>query len=219
MSHPGKHLQIRDHQRGIAQGLGEHALGVLTKRRIQLLLRHIGRDKGGLDAHFGHGLVQKVEGTAVNGRAGHHMVPAVADIVDCHQRGRLTGSGQKGAHAALQRGDFLFHRIQGGVAQTGIEEPALLQVKQIAHGLGIVVCICCALHNRQYPGFPVSRGIPGVDTQGITVFGFSHTLSILFCSIKKLIRPYPSNGRRRTGYCAGFPPASRRKRPRRPPGQ
>ena len=52
--------------------------------------------------------------------------------------------------------NLLFHSVHGGVAQTGIEEALGLQVKEVAHGLGAVIGIRCALHNGHHPGLPVA---------------------------------------------------------------
>ena len=162
-----KHLDIRDHQGRVGEGFGKHAAGVGLERRFQLFPGAARAHKGGLDAHFLHGLVNQVEGAAVNGAGSHHMVAGVADVQHGNQGSRLAGRGEHSAHAAFQGSNLLFHSVHGGVAQTGIEEALGLQVKEVAHGLGAVIGIRCALHNGHHPGLPVAGMIAFLDALGI----------------------------------------------------
>ena len=129
-------------------------------------------DEGGLDAHLLHGLVEQVEGAAVDGAGADHVEAGGADVQHGHKGGRLAGRGEHGPHAALQRGDLLLHHIQGRVAQTGVEEPLLLEVEQGAHLLGALVDVGGALNDGGHPWLPVFGGIPCVDAEGIRLLCF-----------------------------------------------
>ena len=178
MSGLGKHFQISHSQGRIGQGLRKHGPGVGAHGGPQLFQAGSGRDKRGLNAHLLHGLVEQVEGAPVNSAGADHMEPGRADVQHGHQVGRLAGRGEHGAHAPLQGGDFLFHHIQGGVGQAGVEKAAFLQIEESAHLFGALIGICGALHNRGHPGLPVAGLIARMDTKSIG-FQFLHTLSFL----------------------------------------
>ena len=163
----GKSLQIRHNQGRIGQSLREHTLGIGTHGRSQFLFGAGRRHKGGLNAHLLHGLVEQVEGAAVNGAGTYQMIPCRANIQHGHQAGRLTRRGNQRTNAPLQGCNLLLHHIVGGIPQSGVEETIFLQIKQGAHFLGTLIGVCGALHNRGHSGLTVPGLVTRVDTKGI----------------------------------------------------
>ena len=162
----GELLQVQHDQGGVGDGLAKDGLGVGAEGGVQLRLGAVRVHKGKLDAHPLHGHGEEVEGAAVDGGRGHHMVPGGADVEDGEEVGRLAGRGQHSCRAALQGADLRSHPVRGGVLQAGVEVTGCLQVKQGPHGLAGGIAEGGALHNGDVAGFAVFRHIPGVEALG-----------------------------------------------------
>ena len=108
-------FQVGYHQGGVCQGFRKHGAGVRTHGCPQLLQGGRGGHERGFNAHFLHGLIEQVEGTAVNGAGTDHMVPGRADIQHGHQSGSLAGRSDHGPYAAFQGSDLLFHHVVVGL--------------------------------------------------------------------------------------------------------
>ena len=162
----GKTLDVQHCQGRIGDGLAEHSPGVGTEGGFQLLIRAVGVDKGGVDAHALHGDTQQIEAAAVDGGAGHDMIAAGSDIKQSKKGGSLAGAGEHGGSAALQSRDLGGDHVTGGVLQTGVEIALSLQIKELAHILGGGIFEGGALVNGDLPGLAVFRAVAGLDAQG-----------------------------------------------------
>ena len=159
MSRIGKPLNIQNIQGRIGNGLPEHRLGVGLEGRLQLLVGAIGGNKGKIDAHPLHGHGKEIKGAAVNGRAGHHMIPDPRNVENREEGGRLPGTGQHGGRAALQLADLGRNGVAGGILQTGIKIAAGLQIKQLAHIFAGSILKGRALNNGNLTGLAVPGGV------------------------------------------------------------
>ena len=164
MSRFGKLLQIQHYQRRIGQGLAEYRPGVLLKCRFQLFLCTVRIYESSLHTHFLDGVGIQIVGTAIESRGTHNMISGLGDVHDGVEVGRLPGRCQHGRHAALQITDLGRNRIIGGVLETGVEIPGLIQVKQTSHLLAGAVFKCSTLVNGKDSCLSVSRHITGLDT-------------------------------------------------------
>ena len=148
VSRSRKHLQICHHQRRVAQGLRKNTAGVFSERRLQLCLGAVRRQEGEVYSHLMHGFIKQIEGAAINGAGANDMTARMANVQNRNQGGCLAGRGQQRADAALQRGNFLFYRVERRVAETRIEKAVFLQIKKLAEGFGAVITERRALCNR-----------------------------------------------------------------------
>ena len=166
VSRGGELLNVQHRQGRVGDGLAEDSAGVGPEGGLQLFLRAVWGDEGGLDAHFGHGDGDQVEGAAVYAGGGHDVVSAVHDVEQGEKVGSLAGGGQHGGGAALQGGDLGGHIVVGGVLEAGVEIAAGLQVKKLAHVLGCGVLEGGGLDDGDLPRLAVAGGIASLDTGG-----------------------------------------------------
>ena len=117
MGGTGKLFNVQHGQGGVGDGLAEYGLGVGTEGGVQLFLGAGGGHEGHVDPHFGHGDRDQVEGAAVDGGGGDDVVPALADVEQGEEVGRLPAGSQHGGGAPLQGSDLAGHRVTGGVLQ------------------------------------------------------------------------------------------------------
>ena len=162
----GELLNVQDGEGGVGDGLAEDRLGVGPEGGVQLLLGALGVHEGKLDAHALHGDGKQVEGAAVDGGGGDHVVAAAGDVEDGVEVGRLAGGEEHGGAAALQSGDLGRHGVVGGVLQTGVEVAAGLQVEQLAHLLAGLIAEGGGLDDGEVAGLPVAGTIAGVEAVG-----------------------------------------------------
>ena len=177
----GELLNVQHSEGGVGDGLAEDRLGVGPEGGVQLLLRALGVHEGELDAHALHGDGKQVEGAAVDGGGGDHVVAAAGDVEDGVEVGCLTGGEEHGGAAALQSGDLGRHGVVGGVLQAGIEVAAGLQVKELAHLLAGLIAEGGGLDDGEVAGLPVAGPVAGVEAVGsdlIVAHGNSFFLSI-----------------------------------------
>ena len=186
---PGELLDVQHRQGRVGDGLAEDRLGVGAEGGVQLFLRAVGGDESGLNAHFGHGDGDEVEGAAINGGRGDDVVAAGGDVEQGEEVGRLAGGGQHSRRAALQRGDFRRHIVAGGVLETGVKIAVGLQVEKFAHILGGGVLKGGGLHNGNLTGFAAAGGIASLDAGGFDTV-IAHTgCSFPIFETKKGSRP------------------------------
>ena len=163
----GKTLNVQHGQRRVSDGLTENGLGVGLEGRVQFLVTGVGGDKGGGNAHLGHGHGNQVEGAAVDGGRRYDVIPRVADVEQRKEVGSLPGAGQHAGGAALQLGDLGGHMVAGGIGQTGIKVAVRLQIKQLAHLIGAVILKSSALDNGDLPRLAVAGRVTALYTDGV----------------------------------------------------
>ena len=83
------------------------------------------------------------------------MVAAARNVEHGHKIGGLSGAGQHGGRAALERRDLRRNVVAGRILQAGIEIAVRLEVKELAHGLRGLIAECCALDDRDLARFGV----------------------------------------------------------------
>ena len=155
----GKLLDVQHGQGGVRDGFAEHQPGVGPESGVQFLVRAVGRDEGGFDAHLRHGHADQIERTAVNAGGSHHMVAAGGQVEHGEEVRRLAGGGEHRRRATLQRRDFRGYVIVGGVLQAGVKISAGFQVEQLAHVLAGGVLKCRGLDNGNLPRLAVAGGV------------------------------------------------------------
>ena len=99
------------------------------------------------------------------------MVPALADVEQGEEVGRLPAGSQHGGGAPLQGGDLAGHRVTGGVLQPGIEVAVGFQVEQLAHILAGVVFEGGGLDDGDLARLAVAGGVAPLHADGIAVHG------------------------------------------------
>ena len=85
----GKALNVQHGERGVGHALPENRLGIGAESSGQLIVGAVGGDKRKVDPHALHGHGKEVEGPAVDGGGGHHMVAAGGDVEHGVEVGRL----------------------------------------------------------------------------------------------------------------------------------
>ena len=163
----GELLNVQHGQGGVGDGLTKDGLGVGTESGFQFLVRAVGRDEGELNAHLCHGDGEEVEGAAVNGAAGDHMVAAVGNVENGVEVGGLTGGGQHGSRAAFQLGQLGGHIIVGGILQAGIEIAGGFQIEELAHILTGGVLEGSRLYDGDLAGLAVAGGVAALHAFGL----------------------------------------------------
>ena len=91
------------------------------------------------------------------------MAASMADVEHSQHRSGLPGRCQHCANTALQRGNLLLYRIKRRVAQTGVKETGILQIKQSSHCLRGFIPEGGALYNRHHTRLPVAGMISRVN--------------------------------------------------------
>ena len=165
MGRGGKALNVQHGQGGVGDGLTKDGLGVGAEGGLQLLVGAVRRDKGHLDAHFGHGDGDEIEGAAVDAGGGDDVIAAGGDVEQGEEVGRLTGGGQHGGGAAFQRGDLGRHVVAGGILEPGVEISVGLQVEELAHVLRGGILEGGGLDNGDLAGFTVAGGVAPLDAK------------------------------------------------------
>ena len=155
----GKFFNVQHRQRRIGDGLAENGLRIGTEGCVQLLRCAVRLHKGEVHAHALHGHGKEIVAAAVNAGGGHHMIPAGGDVEHGIEIGRLTGGGEHGRRAALQRRDFGCHCVVGGILQPGVEIAAGLQIEELPHVAAGSVFEGGALNDRHLPGFAAAGSI------------------------------------------------------------
>ncbi len=155
-------FQIKHGEGGVGKHLGKDALGIVLEESVNLLDGRVGIDEVHLETHVAQGLVEEVEGAAVNRGGADEVVARLADVQHGIHGRRLTGAGENRHHAALKVGYFLFHRVDGGIGKAGVEESVLLEVEELCHLHRGIVLIGRTLRDRQHPRLAVLWRIAGL---------------------------------------------------------
>ncbi len=159
-------LHVKHRQGRIGNGFTEYQLRVRLKRSVQFLIGCVRRYKSGLDPHLGHGNLDQIIGSAVDGGRRHDMAAALTDIEDGKKIRRLARGSQHARASAFHGRDLGCHMVTGRILQTGIEIAGCLQVKQLSHILTGIIFKSCRLDDRDLAGSAVLRGISGLHTLG-----------------------------------------------------
>ena len=110
------------------------------------------------------------------------MVAAGGDVEQREEVGRLTGGGEHGGGAALQRGDLRGHEVVGGVLEPGVEIAAGLQIEELAHVLAGGVFERGGLDDGDLARLAVSGGVAALHAYG------SDALSVHFKKLLSFVR-------------------------------
>ena len=159
-------LDVQHGESRICDGLPEDSAGILAEGGVQLLLRAVRRDKACADAHLFHGHGDQIEAPSVDAGGCHDMSAAFADVEEGEKSRGLPGGGQHSRAAALERRDLCGDEIIGGILQTSVEIPALLQIEEPPHRLTAVVAEGGGLDDRDLAGLSVFRSIAGLNATG-----------------------------------------------------
>ena len=161
----GQPLDIQHVHGRIGQGLPKDGLGFRADGRGDLRVGGMLIHKGHLDAHTLERHRKEVEGAAVDAARADDVLAAAGQIEHGQHIGRLPGRGAERAHAALERGDLLFHRVHGGIAEAGIEKALGLKVEELADFRRGGIGKGGALSDGQNARLAVARRIAGIEAE------------------------------------------------------
>ena len=166
MGDAGQPFDVQHVHGRIGQGLAEDGLRFRADGRGDLRVRRVLIHKGHLDAHTLERHGKEVEGAAIDAGRADDMIAAAGQIEHGQQVGGLPGRGAQRAHAALERGDLLLHRVHGGIAEAGIEKALGLKVEKLAYFRCGSIGKGRALDNGQNARFAIARRVPGIKAEG-----------------------------------------------------
>ena len=169
----GQALDIAHQQGGVGHRFAKHKAGAPVKQGVNFLVGGFGGEKARFNAKPLERKGKQVDRAAVNGRGADDVVPRRGDVEHGQQVRRLTGGGEHRAHAAFQRGNFIFHHLYGGVGNARIHVAGHRQVEQLAQMLGGIVFIGRALVDGQNAGLAVFRLIARLDALGFHAHGYT----------------------------------------------
>ena len=152
-------LNVQHGQRGIGNRFAEHGARVRAEGAVKLVVRRVGGDESGVNPHLLQRHGNQVERAAVDGGRRDDVAACLANIEQRHKVRCLTGAGQHGCAAALQRRDFRRNVVARRVLQAGIEIAAGLQIEQPAHFGAALVFERGALDDGDLAGFAVFRAV------------------------------------------------------------
>ena len=117
----GKALNIEHGKGGVGDRLAKDELGIGFKGCLELLVGAVGSNKRAGQTHALHSMGEQVVGTAVDGRARHHVIAGTGHVKDreevrSHARAREHRGG-----AALHLADLGGNQIARGVLQAAVE--------------------------------------------------------------------------------------------------
>ena len=138
-------IEVKDHHRGIRDGLAEHHLGPVVDEPFDLGVRHAGLHEAGLDPHLRKGDFQEIKGTAVHGGECDDIVARLRDGQDRGQGRRLSRGGHHRRHAALEKRDLLLKRRHGGIGDPRVDVSVLRDVEKVRQFLRRIVGVSGAL--------------------------------------------------------------------------
>ena len=161
----GKALNIEHGEGGVGDRLAKDELGIGLKCRLELLVGAVGGNERAGQAHALHGMGEQVVGTAVDGRAGDHVIAGTGNVKDRKEVRRHARAREHCSGAALHLADLGGNQITRGVLQTAVEVARLLQVKQLAHVLGRVVFPRGGLVDGHLARLRISRVIAALNTR------------------------------------------------------
>ena len=107
------------------------------------------------------------------------MVTCLTDVEHCIEIGSLPRGGKHSPYSTLECGNLPGHRVIGGVLETGIEIPLLLEVEEQCHLVTVLIFECCTLHYRQFNRFTVFRLIARMKAKRAGFKIFCHCCSII----------------------------------------
>ena len=126
-------LDVKHGQRRICDSLAEHRLGVLSERRVKLLLGRVGGYEGEVNAHSLERNREKIVSAAVDSRGSNYVISAGCDVEYRKEVCRLSRGGQHSGASTLHIAYLSGNAVVCGVLQTGIEISRSLKVKELAH--------------------------------------------------------------------------------------
>ena len=160
-------LDVKNRERGVCDSLAEHRLGVLSERRVKFLLGRVGGNEGEINSHSLESYREKVERSAVDSRAGDHVIAAGCDVKDCEEVRRLTGRGQHSGSTAFHIADLSRDAVVGGVLKTCVEISRSLEVKELTHLGARFILKGRALNYRYLSGLTVSGCVSALHAFGL----------------------------------------------------
>ena len=172
---------VRDFHAGVGNGLKVNDLRVRANGCFHLRhVRHV--DAVGVDAEARQCLVDERERAAVERFVCHKVIAAAEQRQQRGGDGTHAGRERRAVLAALQQRDFLLELAGGGVAETGIDEAALLTGEVAAALLGGIKDEGGGLEDRRGQCAEVVVHVVAVDDDRCGSVGFlSHDdVSFLF---------------------------------------
>ena len=113
--HTGELLYIKHFHTRIRKGFPEQELCVGLESGGNLFLRSVRRYEGDLDTHFGEGVTEKIESTAINVAGADQMISGRAYIQASEQVCRLAGGCEHRGDTAFKFSYLGCHVVVGGV--------------------------------------------------------------------------------------------------------
>lgn len=137
MGDRGDRLDVRHVRVGVADRLDEERLGAVGDGRLPRT--EVARvDEFHLDADPPEGDAHHVDRAAVDADGGDDLVPRAREVQKGVDHRRVPRREGKRADAAVQRGHPALERVDGGIAQAGVDVARLLELKEPRRVLGAV---------------------------------------------------------------------------------
>ena len=166
VGHAGEAFDVEHVAAGVGDSFAKETFRVGTECLFYLFIGSIGVDESAFDAHLLHGDTEEIIGAAVDGAGGNEMVAGLADIEHGVETGGLSAGGEHGGYTAFELSNLGGYGIVGGVLQTGVEIPAVLEVEQTRHLFAVVVFEGGALVDGEHTGLAF-LGLPaGLHAKG-----------------------------------------------------
>ena len=166
-------LDVADDQRRVGHRFAKHQPRAPVDEGGNFFIGGFGGEKARFDAEALEREGKEVDGAAVDGRGTDDVVPRRGDVEHRQQVRRLPGGGEHRAHAALERGDLVFHHLHGGVGDARIHVAGHGQIEQLAQMLGGIVFIGRALIDGQYARLAVFRLVARLHALGLDAHGYT----------------------------------------------
>ncbi len=147
---------VADIAGGIADGLGEHGLGVFVDQPLDRIgLVAVG--EAPLDALARQHVAEQGVGRAVELRHGNDVAAVIGDIDESEMQRGLAGRDRKRADAAFELADAILEHSGRGVGDAAIAETFALEIEQSGAMIGAVEGVGDGLVDRDGDG--LGRGI------------------------------------------------------------
>ena len=147
----GQRLDIADVAGGIADGLGEHRLGVVVDQLLDGVRLVAVGEAGGDALARQHMAKQGVRG-AVELRHGNDVAAGVGEIDEREMQRRLSGGDRERADAAFELGDALFQNRGGRIGDPAVAIAFGFEVEQGGAVIGAVEGVGGGLIDRNRDG-------------------------------------------------------------------
>ena len=112
----------------------------------------MGIDEGGLNAELGNGVLQEIEGAAVDGLLRHDVVAGLGKCLNGKGDCRSAGCYRQASNAAFKSSDAIFEDALGGIGKATVDVACVRQAEAVGGMLGVAENIAGGLVDRHGAG-------------------------------------------------------------------